>query len=250
MAAGEDLNKDLGVEDSVLKEHIERYKFAFKFIQNKKVLDIACGTGYGSKMMVENGAREVVGADVSATAISEANKLRFGRSNLSFKQSNATKLLFQDDSFETVVSFETIEHIENYQKFIQEIKRVLKPGGILVLSTPNQTATKQLLINNPFHIKEFNLGQFKALISSDFESVKFFGQRKINKLSFEQKIIRLAYQIYSKIKFLHFLSRLIPAKKKHKLGQGMTGANDDYQINGLEPGQMYLYLIAVANNKK
>ena len=116
-------------------EHFYRYLFAKEFIKDKIVLDIASGTGYGSGFLKDNKAKIVIGADIDFEAVSYSRK---NFHNAHYLQSDAIHLPFRNNFFDVVVSFETIEHLREYQKFLYEIKRVLKKTGVLIISSPNK----------------------------------------------------------------------------------------------------------------
>lgn len=126
--------KDLN--DPFYLEHIQRYQFAKKYIKEMKVLDLGCGAGYGSFELKKLGAKSVVGIDNDSKAIEYAIS-KFKIENLKFKIDNATNLSFPDSTFDIVVSFEVIEHIKDYRKYLKEVFRVLKKGGYFIFSTPN-----------------------------------------------------------------------------------------------------------------
>ncbi len=239
-------NKECDIDSDIYQEHIARYKYAIKFIKaGDKVLDIACGSGYGSNMLAENGA-QVWAGDMDASAVALARE-KYNKNNLVFKRMDATELPFEDNKFDVVVSFETIEHIENYKKFINELKRVLKANGQLILSTPNVVATKKLKINNPFHIKEFTQQELLSLLS-DFKQLKIYGQRVLAKLNWRHKLLAQVYYIYSQCKCLHFLSKLTSNKFKQDTGDKISGLDKDFSIKETEKGREYLYYIITGIN--
>ena len=167
------------IEDTVMQmEHLQRYFSLCDVVKGLDVLDVACGEGYGSNFMAET-AGSVVGVDISSEAVQHA-KCRYVRSNLSFKQGSATDLsFFQDGSFDAVVSFETIEHIDepSQQAFLAEIKRVLRPEGFLVMSTPDKKIYSDLHgYHNEFHIHEFYKDEFVGFLKSKFSNVTLFNQ--------------------------------------------------------------------------
>ena len=127
-------------------EHWKRYKWVAKKLRNKKVLDIACGTGYGSALLSLH--NKVMGVDISEEAIKEA-KENFEIPN--FKVGNAEKLEFDNESFDAVVSFETIEHLDKPQEFIKEVRRVLKKDGMFYGSIPKESDTQESREHNKFH---------------------------------------------------------------------------------------------------
>lgn len=151
-------------DTEIYQEHLARYEFAKRFVENKIVLDIATGTGYGAAMMAAAGAAEVCGGDIDEEAIQLARQ-NYQRDNLHFQVMTATKMPFSDNYFDIVVSFETIEHIWDYRDFLKEIFRVLLPGGKLILSTPNRKVTRKMGIKNPFHIKEFTVEELITILA-------------------------------------------------------------------------------------
>ncbi|HDS29578.1 MAG TPA: class I SAM-dependent methyltransferase, partial [Firmicutes bacterium] len=145
-------------------EHLARYIFALNFIKGKKALDLGCGEGYGSKMLAGR-AESAVGVDIDDKAIAHAVE-NYQADNLKFVASDVCDLPFDDNEFDAVVSFEVIEHIVNPKRMLEEIARILKPDGILLLSTPNG-AVKIASVPNPFHIKEFNRDELESLIRTE-----------------------------------------------------------------------------------
>ncbi len=167
----------LGQVDVELEiEHLNRYYFAKQFVQEKAVLDAACGTGYGTAILAQK-ASDVTGIDISKEAIEYARKT-YSDENIRFVEGSVTELPFDRNSFDTVISFETIEHIgEAEQKaFLKEIKRVLKENGVLVISSPNRSVYNQRGENH-FHVKELDYEEFDILLKSKFRFVKFFSQK-------------------------------------------------------------------------
>lgn len=168
---GERMIPEFNQGDLVYLEHISRYFFARQIVKNKVVLDVACGSGYGSDYLLQAGAKKVIGVDISKEAIEYAKK-KYKKKALQFIKSDVLKLPFPDHTFDIIVSYETVEHLRDHQKFIKEIKRVLKKTGVLLISTPN---TKISPKDNIFHLKELNLRQFKKLLEC-FQNHKIFYQ--------------------------------------------------------------------------
>jgi len=165
----------------VMQEHIDRYTFAKKYVSGKSVLDVACGSGYGSFMLAET-AKSVAGVDISIDAIEYA-KANYSAGNIQYYPDNATHLRFYDNSFDVVVSFETIEHITDYQTFLKECRRVLKPGGIFICSTPNAlVSSPDGKIENPYHVIEFSYEEFNNILQDHFSSIEVHGQHDIDSL--------------------------------------------------------------------
>jgi len=145
--------------------------FAIPYITGKTVLDVGCGHGYGTAEMAKHAA-DITGADYSAPTV-EANNARYKAfSNLRFVQNKVPPLNFPNESFDVVTSFQFIEHLETRSEFIREAYRVLKHGGVLLLSTPN---VKRSLARNPFHVHEYTFDEMKSEIGSVFKSFELLG---------------------------------------------------------------------------
>lgn len=157
-------------------EHINRYEFASQLTQGKRVLDAACGTGYGADILSKY-AQEVHAIDISDDAIKYAQD-NYKKENLNFKVADIENLPFKDNYFDIVVSFETIEHVnkEKQKNFLSEIKRVLKDDGILIMSTPNREIYDEKGINN-FHVSEFSVKEFKDFLGNKFKKIEMFNQK-------------------------------------------------------------------------
>jgi O-antigen biosynthesis protein len=158
-------------------EHLHRYAWCLPLIEGRMVLDIACGEGYGSAIMARH-ARSVVGVDISPEAVEHASKTYGGLANLAFCVGNAAEIPLPDDSVDVVVSFETIEHHDRHEEMLSEIRRVLRPDGILIISSPNRTVYSELAgYHNEFHVKELNFDEFDQVLKRQFHNVSYFGQR-------------------------------------------------------------------------
>lgn len=116
--------------------HLNRYLTTKQYVRGKRVLDIACGEGYGSKLMKNWGAASVVGVDTSEEALTVANNY-FSGEGISFLNHTAEELPFENDSFDVVVSFETVEHLDHPENFLREVARVVKFDGVVLISCPN-----------------------------------------------------------------------------------------------------------------
>jgi SAM-dependent methyltransferase len=156
-------------------EHAARYMFAMPFVTDKAVLDIACGTGYGVGLL-QTKAATVVGVDIDAEAVKDA--IAECGPTSAVLLGNGLGLPFADNSFDVITSFETLEHLHERSLFVQELKRVLRPGGILFLSTPNAVYTRPVngKPSNPFHIHEYTPDELQAELRSHFDMDKFLGQ--------------------------------------------------------------------------
>jgi ubiquinone/menaquinone biosynthesis C-methylase UbiE len=157
-------------------EHLHRYALARTFCINKAVLDIASGEGYGSYLLA-NQALKVTGVDLDAAVVTAANR-KYVLPNLQYKQGDATKIPCDDNSFDVVVSFETLEHHAMHHEMMAEIKRVLKPSGTCIISTPDKLIySDKKNYANPFHVKELYKQEFVQLLSGYFKHVTLLKQR-------------------------------------------------------------------------
>lgn len=160
-------------------EHLHRYLLAKEYASLKKVLDIACGEGYGSVLLSEV-ATHVTGMDKDNEVIRYASK-KYKRDNIEFKQGVIENTGFEDHSFDLVISFETIEHVEHHYAVFKEIKRILKPGGILMMSTPDKDLYNLNRTSpNRFHVNELNFVQYKTLLENHFEYNAYLFQQAIS----------------------------------------------------------------------
>jgi SAM-dependent methyltransferase len=167
-------------------EHVHRYAFAQRLVEGQRVLDAACGEGYGSAMLAARAA-SVSGVDLSAEAVAHARR-RYRAPGLSFEQADCLALPFADDSFDRVVSFETLEHLEDHNGLLREFRRVLRADGLLLISSPDKAVySDQQQNRNPFHVRELYRPEFEALLSAHFPAYQLWGQR----LLFQSAIWRL-----------------------------------------------------------
>jgi ubiquinone/menaquinone biosynthesis C-methylase UbiE len=159
-------------------EHLHRYSMASILVKDKVVLDIACGEGYGS-LLLSKIALQVIGVDIDAKVINNAS-LKYKNNNLKFLTGSAESIPVDDKSIDVLVSFETIEHHDKHDEMFMEIKRVLKPNGILLMSSPDKKHYIQLGKNNPFHIKELFLEEFEKLVFKYFQYSEMYFQKCVN----------------------------------------------------------------------
>ncbi|MFN6962559.1 MAG: class I SAM-dependent methyltransferase [Pyrinomonadaceae bacterium] len=166
---------DAGTLSPYWGEHAARYRFALPFIESKTVLDIACGTGYGIAVLNERAAY-TVGVDVDIDAAIAATSECRGKAAVLL--GDGMRLPFADETFDAVTSFETLEHLRDRAGFLAEMRRVLKPHGKLVLSTPNANYTKPVdgRPANPFHVFEYRPSELLVELSACFEIEQFLGQ--------------------------------------------------------------------------
>jgi O-antigen biosynthesis protein len=159
-------------------EHLHRYALALTFCEGRDVLDIASGEGYGSNLLA-GVAESVRGVDISEDAVGHARR-KYRRPNLEYLQGSADSIPLPDASVDTVVSFETIEHHDRHAEMMAEVKRVLRPGGMLVISSPDKLNYTDLPgTSNPFHVKELYREEFHALVKAHFANVEMLSQRVV-----------------------------------------------------------------------
>jgi len=176
-------------------EHLGRYVFAWQHLKGNTVLDIACATGYGSNFLFRKGSASVTGADLSEKVIAYA-KGRYIKDGLNFVVGDAQHVPFPDSSFDSVVSMETIEHLPDYQEYLRECKRVLRPGGVFICSTPNKNVSMPVTGEpNPFHIKEFTSEEFDHSLSQYFNHVTLYGYMHWKHKSAKDRIINVPVEM-------------------------------------------------------
>jgi ubiquinone/menaquinone biosynthesis C-methylase UbiE len=159
-------------------EHLHRYAISLPLVAGRSALDIASGEGYGSALLARV-AREVAGVDVDAQAVAHAVEKYSGRQNLRYLQGSCAAIPLPDHSVEVITSFETIEHHNQHEEMMREIKRVLAPGGLLIISSPNKQVYSDIPgYHNPFHVKELYYDEFAGLIGRHFQHARFYGQRQ------------------------------------------------------------------------
>lgn len=159
------------IDEITRQYHFARYSYAIKFLEGK-VLDVGCGTGFGCAML-QKSCEQVIGIDISPDAIKYAKQ--------SFIVGDAQNLPFFDSYFDGIAAMEVIEHVHNPGQTMREIYRVLKPKGVLVISTPN---SRGIHSENPYHLKEFTLSEFKTLVQKNG-----FKIREVHGIMFDPRVV-------------------------------------------------------------
>jgi SAM-dependent methyltransferase len=180
LVPAERLTENSWVAPWLQHEHTARYEWAASLSAGRKVLDAACGTGYGTRRLRESGALRVDGLDLCESAIAEANRLH-ALPGVSFATGDVTRLPCADQSYDLFFSFETIEHVPDDLAMLHEARRVLRSGGVFVCSTPNRAVTNPGIPithrpYNPFHLREYTQAELGSLLRKVFSSVSFLGQ--------------------------------------------------------------------------
>jgi 2-polyprenyl-3-methyl-5-hydroxy-6-metoxy-1,4-benzoquinol methylase len=148
-------------EELVYAEHLARYQLAAQFAAGRRVLDAGCGEGFGTAVLQSAGASTVVGVDIDRASVKHASQ-RYG---LDFVEADLGALPYEEESFDLVTCFETIEHVADGSRALSELRRVLAVDGLLLVSTPNVT---EYLVENEFHEREYEPAEFDLLLAEHF----------------------------------------------------------------------------------
>ena len=212
---------DTSINNEIMVEHLHRYALAQTLAEKKIVLDIACGEGYGSNLLA-NSATQVIGIDIDESVVKKANK-KYKKNNINFETGSINAIPIEDNRFDLITCFETIEHVDDHIASIKELKRVLKDTGILLISSPDKlNFSDKSGYKNPFHLKELYEKEFKEMILDNFHYVLFLKQSPVN-------------------------GSLITSETQSAIQSFYTGNYESIQkINAYEP----LFWIAIASDNK
>jgi len=160
-------------------EHMHRYALAAGLACGRQVLDAACGEGYGSAMLAAAGAASVQGLDIDPAAINHARTRYAGQAVLRFDVADVTALeSFPEASFDLICSFETLEHVQAQERMLDGFLRLLRPDGILLVSTPDKHVYSELTgFHNAFHVRELYRDEFTGMLAGRFPAVRMLGQK-------------------------------------------------------------------------
>lgn len=164
----------------IATEHWHRYAFARALAAGRRVLDAACGEGYGSALVARAGG-EVLGLDIGADAVAHARARYAEVPGLRFEQADVTALdAWPDASFDLILSFETLEHVQAHDAMLDGFARLLAPGGLLLVSTPDKRTYTDLTGEvNPHHVRELYRDEFEALLAARFPARRLYGQKNL-----------------------------------------------------------------------
>jgi 2-polyprenyl-3-methyl-5-hydroxy-6-metoxy-1,4-benzoquinol methylase len=146
--------------DDNFVNHLKVYKFASQFCVGKDVLDVGCGTGYGTSFLAAS-AKSVIGIDISRHALRYARR-HYSDSNIQFRRIDAEHMELADQSFDVVISTENFEHLSNQRVNLSEMSRVLRDDGMLLLATPNHEMF--IDIDNPYHTHELSYEELREMV--------------------------------------------------------------------------------------
>jgi len=205
------------VEYLLYLRHLCSYEFTRNMVaKDSLVLEVGCGEGYGSHFLSQY-VEKVVGLDIADKTINHALN-KYSSQNCIFKTYNGIKIPYKDNTFDAVISFQVIEHIQDDKNYISEIRRVLKQASPFILTTPN----REYRLNsgqrpwNRFHVREYSINSLKEILSNMFSGVTIWGIRGNNEIQkIERERVKQILRINSLDPFR--LRRLIPESLKPKI---------------------------------
>lgn len=219
-----------------------RHKFAYQFAQNyaadKTVIDIGCGSGYGSQILAEK-AESVLGIDYHAAAIDYCRQ-NFHSPNLRFEQKDISTIDAENE-FDAAICFQAIEHFDDPDHFLFQLEKLIRPGGTILISTPNVKRAFNGPLKNPFHINEMNYQQFNSLLQKHFSSFELLGVGYAAKNKMRDFLGKLPFYQWGK-----YLKRKSKIKKLANKALAMTS----FQILRDQVEQEAADLLAIIKNEK
>jgi ubiquinone/menaquinone biosynthesis C-methylase UbiE len=195
-----------------------------------RVLDIACGTGYGAEYLALH-ARTVVGVD-QAHAVVVRNRTRYHDQRIRFLAMDGTALGFKDETFDAVISQDTIEHIVKDRAFVAEVSRVLRPQGFLVLLTPH-ARERGRKPDDPFHIREYVQDELAEILARHFTAIRWYGRRQGTRLQHVERNLD-SVRRWDPLG----LRRIVPRRLRHWIGSAVSRARGGTVLSGLGPGDV------------
>lgn len=243
---GERMTEDRSHGDMFLSS-LARYEFAAKYLsKNDVVLDIACGTGYGTNFLASF-CKKVIGADIDEQTVNYCKEKYGNNADFVLVDRNYTQI--QKRKFDTVVSMETIEHIKEYKKFLKTLKGIVRPGGKIILSTPNNFLGIYPP-ENEFHVYEFRVQELVSVAQKIFKEgkIEVFGQQPVGRMSSEKIQDTVMKRIYRKVKnsifrldnkLFHIIARLDHLAIYKKMTDGWRGYKADNEIYEIDLTREY-----------
>jgi ubiquinone/menaquinone biosynthesis C-methylase UbiE len=239
---GEVISPDHTNITPLFMRHMAMYGYFLGYVRGKKTLEVGFGEGYGTDFLAKE-ALEITAIDMSQDLVDHA-RAKYPKKNVWFMRGDATQFPFHDESFDVVVSSQVLEHVKDYQKFLREARRVLRPGGTALFATPNRKAMIDGV--NPYHFKEFSAAELMAALNRVFDKVEvtaLFGsprymELKASEQGFASRIIALDF-----LRLRRFTPRFIikPIYKKafeavNKRTESETGVGEDITVEDFHIG--------------
>jgi len=210
---GERTLPDVPAENYWFQRHLAVYEWISARVIGRRVIDMACGEGYGSEV-ISRTAASVVGVDANPDAHEHA-ALRYPRQNLRFER-GMVETYGEPESCDAVVFLQTIEHVQEPAAVLERFRALLAPGGVAYVSTPNVLTLAPAgaeKSGNPWHIREYRAREFEALCRSVFPSVELLGLFHARKLRLHEIALRLGWDsLHARLGITErFYARFTPA---------------------------------------
>ena len=221
---GPDFEKGL-----IYKEHLSRYKFCLNYVSDKTVLDLGSSRRDGP-ILLGALAKEVIAMDIQFFDIKYARD-NFAKNNVKYLNADGVSLPFKTANFDVVICLEVIEHILDHDKLLTEIRRVLRPGGVSIISTPNKKMVKIFgTQDNPLHVKEIECEEFKSLLDKYFNKVEFHGQTR------GKAVVGKMYALHLLLRRIDILNlrRLFSSQFKKSLSESIAKATGAKELDKIE----------------
>lgn len=232
------------------------YEYVIPLIHDKEVLDLGCGLAYGTSIMAKS-AKTLVGVDYDAEVIKHNTQKYASIPQLSFKASSLPPIPFPDNTFDFVTAFQFIEHLHERRRLIEEIARVLKPGGTMLITTPNILKSNA---RNPFHVHEYTFPEMQQEVGSVFKQFTLKGLKgndKVNRYMAEngkwvRKILQFdVFKLHQKIPAswlagpYNFITRLMRKQLASQNSDALQITTADYSLSENQLEESYdIYVFA------
>ena len=210
---GERTLPDVPAENYWFRRHLAVYEWIGARVIGQRVLDMACGEGYGSEVLSRSAA-SVLGVDANPDAFEHA-RLRYARSNLRFER-GMVELHGAPGAYDAVVFLQTIEHVQDPVAVLEHFRSLLAPGGAVFVSTPNVLTLAPAgadKSSNPWHIREYRAAEFRQLCATVFSQVELLGLFHARKLALHARALALGWdQVHARLRLTKpFYDRFTPA---------------------------------------
>jgi len=236
--------------ENIFRESQMRYVFAAGYVKGRSVVDVACGAGIGTNHLLSAGATVCYGFDVDVQSIQYAKS---AYTACQFDVCDANTLSLADGSVDVVVSFETIEHLASPAAFLSECKRVLRPDGLFICSTPDHSVFRWIP-PNPFHLSEMRPDEFLSLVRTMFVGCDLYGQTSLNYAAYVAEAIcrKRIVPVLNRLRLKKILKRFIATRPiaicaDHKFSES-NRQYSEYRVSPYRPRwhRRQAYVIVVA----